>query len=151
LKRIDRKSHFCPDFKGQPEPRGYAMHEAVFYDTKDEYKVRCHLCHHQCLIREGKRGICGVPWHVSAFYPAYQLLDAPPTPVAALRRAREIGLQVGLRYVYEGNVPGETGENTYCYGCGAAVIQRSGIELVRNRLQKGLCPECGKIIDGVVL
>ena len=92
-----------------------------------------------------------VPWHVSAFYPAYQLMDVPPTPVATLRRAREIGLQAGLSYVYVGNVPGETGENTYCNGCGVAVIQRSGMGLVQNLLQKGLCPECGKTIDGVVL
>lgn len=92
-----------------------------------------------------------VPWHVSAFYPAYQLLDAPPTSVVTLRRAREIGLQGGLRYVYEGNVPGEAGENTYCHACGAAVIRRSGMGLVRNRLLKGHCPECGKTIDGVDL
>lgn len=92
-----------------------------------------------------------VPWHVSAFYPAYQLLEPPPTPVATLRRARDIGLQAGLRYVYEGNVPGEAGENTYCYACGAQVIQRSGAGLVRNRLQGGRCPECGRPIDGVVL
>jgi pyruvate formate lyase activating enzyme len=92
-----------------------------------------------------------VPWHVTAFYPAYQLLDAPPTPVASLRRARDIGLQAGLRYVYEGNVPSEAGEDTYCYGCGAVVIRRSGMGTVRNRLQNGRCPECGKAIDGVGL
>ena len=92
-----------------------------------------------------------VPWHVSAFYPAYQLLDVPPTPVATLRRARDIGLEAGLRYVYEGNVPGEAGENTYCSACGAQVIRRSGLGLVRNRLQGGRCPECGQPIDGVGL
>ena len=27
-----------------------------------------------------------------------------------LRRAREIGIEAGLRFVYEGNVPGEGGE-----------------------------------------
>lgn len=90
-----------------------------------------------------------VPWHVTQFYPAYKLLDKPRTPVATLRRAREIGIKEGLRYVYEGNVPGEGGENTYCYACGAILIERYGLTLIRNRLQDGKCSECGTKIDGV--
>jgi len=84
-----------------------------------------------------------VPWHVTQFYPIYELLDKPRTPVATLRHAREIGVEEGLRYVYEGNVPGEGGENTYCYACGAILIERYGLTLRRN------CPECGTSIDGV--
>ena len=90
-----------------------------------------------------------VPWHVTQFYPAYRFPDKPPTPVATLRRAREVGMEEGLRYVYEGNVPGEGGENTYCYACGAILIERYGLTLRRNRLQDGKCPECGISIDGV--
>lgn len=90
-----------------------------------------------------------IPWHVSQFYPAYKLLDRPPTPVAKLRRAREIGMEEGLRYVYEGNVPGEGGENTYCYACGAALIERYGPAALENRLQQKKCPECGTSIEGV--
>ena len=91
-----------------------------------------------------------IPWHVSQFYPAYKLLDRPLTPVATLRRAREIGMEEGLRYVYEGNVPGEGGENTHCYACGALLIERYGLTLTRNRLQDGKCPECGARIDGLL-
>ncbi len=90
-----------------------------------------------------------VPWHVTQFYPAYRMLDRPPTPVATLRRAREIGLAAGLRYVYEGNVPGEGGENTYCHGCGALLIERYGFYIRRNRIRDGSCPECRAHIDGV--
>jgi len=90
-----------------------------------------------------------VPWHVTQFYPTYKLRDRPPTSVATLRRAREIGMEEGLRYVYEGNVPGEAGENTYCYACGAVLIERSGFGFIRNHLQDGKCPECGTKIDGV--
>ncbi len=90
-----------------------------------------------------------VPWHVTRFYPIYKLQDRPPTPVAILRRAREIGMEEGLRYVYEGNVPGEAGENTYCYDCGSVVMERSGFGFIRNNLQDGKCPECGRKIDGV--
>ncbi|HFE53087.1 MAG TPA: AmmeMemoRadiSam system radical SAM enzyme, partial [Bacteroidetes bacterium] len=54
------------------------------------------------------------PWHVSRFYPHYQMTDVPATPISVLKRAREIGLEEGLRYVYSGNVPGDEGEHTYC-------------------------------------
>jgi len=50
--------------------------------------------------------------------------------VATLRCAREIGIKEGLRYVYEGNVPGKGGENTYCYACGAVLIERYGFGLI---------------------
>jgi len=58
-------------------------------------------------------------------------------------------MEEGLHYVYEGNVPGEGGENTHCYACGALLIERNGLELIENRLQDGKCPECGMRIDGV--
>jgi pyruvate formate lyase activating enzyme len=60
-------------------------------------------------------------------------------------------LAEGLRYVYEGNVPAEAGENTFCYGCGALVIERSGFRFIHNRLQAGKCSQCGMPIDGVGL
>lgn len=90
-----------------------------------------------------------VPWHVTQFYPAYKLRDRPPTPPATIRRAREIGLAQGLRYVYEGNAPGETGEGTYCYVCGRLLIERSGLSFMRNHLRDGKCSVCGARIDGV--
>lgn len=34
--------------------------EACLYERLDDRKVRCHLCNHQCVIKDGKRGICGV-------------------------------------------------------------------------------------------
>ena len=33
-----------------------------------------------------------IPWHVTAFHPTFKMMDRPATPVATLRRAREIGL-----------------------------------------------------------
>lgn len=90
-----------------------------------------------------------IPWHVTQFYPAYKLLDASPTPVAVLRRARAIGTEAGLRYVYEGDVSGEGGKSTYCYACGALLIERHGFQLLQNRVQEGKCPACGTTVDGV--
>lgn len=93
----------------------------------------------------------GIPWHVTRFYPTYKLLDQPPTPVETLRRAREIGLEEGLRYVYEGNVPGESGENTFCYQCGEELIDRVGMAMRFNKLRDRKCPKCGASIDGIGL
>jgi len=43
-----------------------------------------------------------VPWHVTQFYPAYKLMDRPPTPIATLRQARDIGIKEGLRLCLRG-------------------------------------------------
>lgn len=91
-----------------------------------------------------------IPWHISRFYPAYRLREVPPTPVDTLRRAQEIGKEVGLHYIYVGNVPAE-GEDTYCPHCGARLIKRIGFAVVENRLQGGRCPKCGAEIPGVFL
>jgi pyruvate formate lyase activating enzyme len=101
-------------------------------------------------IAEFIKGIgADIPWHVSAFYPVYKMLDYPPTPAATLRKAREIGLNAGLRYVYIGNVPVEGGENTYCYECQELVIERSGYSIQGFNLKDGRCPKCQAKIDGV--
>jgi len=91
------------------------------------------------------------PWHVSRFRPAYKLIDVPPTPVRTLHRAREIGLEAGLRYVYVGNVPGAGGENTICPTCGRVVIHRMAYSIVSNDARGGVCAHCGEKIAGVGL
>ncbi len=89
------------------------------------------------------------PWHVSRFYPGYRLIEKPPTPVEILRMARHIGLEAGLRYVYEGNVPGEGGENTYCYTCNKVLVKRYGYQIIENNITNSRCPECNTVIDGI--
>ena len=91
----------------------------------------------------------GIPWHVTAFYPTYKMTDRESTPVETLRRARDIGLEEGLRFVYEGNIPGEGGENTYCPSCGTELISRFGFSIRQNRLTDGCCSDCGEKIEGV--
>lgn len=90
-----------------------------------------------------------IPWHVTRFHPAWEMWDRPPTPVQTLRRAREIGLAAGLKYVYEGNVPGEGGENTYCPACRALLVERFGHHVEINRIREDRCPECAARIDGI--
>ncbi len=105
-------------------------------------------------LREIARFICAelgaeTPWHISRFYPQYRFTEAVPTPLAALQRARQIGLEEGVRYVYTGNVPGDTGENSYCHRCGALLVGRYGFQIVTNNLQAGCCPVCRTPMDGI--
>lgn len=91
------------------------------------------------------------PWHVSAFYPTYKLLDPPRTSLHILHRARQIGIEEGLRYVYEGNVPGSDGENTYCYNCKKPIIKRYGYSIIDYSIEDGACRFCKATIDGIGL
>jgi pyruvate formate lyase activating enzyme len=90
-----------------------------------------------------------VPWHISAFYPTYKMLNLPRTPASLLHKAREIGIQAGLRYVYCGNIPGEEGEDTFCPQCGRRVIQRVGFRVIKNDIVGGTCRYCHAKVDGL--
>jgi pyruvate formate lyase activating enzyme len=93
-----------------------------------------------------------IPWHVTAFHQDYKMTGPENTPAATLMRAARIGHSAGLRYVYAGNLPGETAglENTRCPSCGTTVIERRGFRVLRNRLAGGdKCPGCSTAIPGV--
>lgn len=90
-----------------------------------------------------------IPWHISRFHPTYKMLDRPPTPVDTIRKAREIGIDAGLKYVYAGNVPGDDGESTFCPFCGKQLIARWGFTLEFNHVVQGRCPGCIDSIVGV--
>jgi pyruvate formate lyase activating enzyme len=91
------------------------------------------------------------PWHVSAFHPTYRMLDCPATPPETLRRARGIGQAAGLKYVYQGNLPGEGGEDTLCPGCGQPVIERATYRIRAVALKEGRCASCATPIAGIGL
>jgi pyruvate formate lyase activating enzyme len=89
------------------------------------------------------------PWHISRFFPTFRMTDRPPTPAATLRRARQLGLEQGLHYVYLGNLRAGEGEDTHCHQCGALLIRRLGFSVLENRVQAGNCPDCGTAVAGV--
>jgi pyruvate formate lyase activating enzyme len=91
------------------------------------------------------------PWHVSRFFPAFHMLDRPPTPLATLRRAAEIGQEAGLRHVYVGNAPELAMEDTYCVGCGDLLIARRGYRVLRRLADEAICPTCGRVLAGRAL
>ena len=107
-------------------------------------------------IRNIAKFIAGVdptiPWHLSAFYPMYKMLDVPRTPGSTLRRAYKIGQKEGLKYLYVGNIDDEDFESTYCPHCGKRVIDRRGTigQYVTNELdENGICPYCSYELEGV--
>jgi pyruvate formate lyase activating enzyme len=92
-----------------------------------------------------------VPWHISAFFPTYKMQDRPPTPLATLQMAREIGRESGLDYVYLGNVNDAEAGDTICPGCGQAVIRRRGLQFIEAAVSGGQCRHCGHAIAGIGL
>jgi len=86
------------------------------------------------------------PWHVTRYHAEYKALEfklPPITPVETLEVARKIGMDMGLEYVYIGNVINHPGENTYCPKCGTLLIRRYGIWGVDVLIDQDKCPKCG--------
>ncbi len=91
-----------------------------------------------------------VPLHFTAFHPDWKMLDRVPTPPATLARARAIARNVGLHYVYTGNIHDEIGQSTYCHQCGSCLIGRDWYEITRwNLTTDGRCNHCGEACAGV--
>jgi pyruvate formate lyase activating enzyme len=106
-------------------------------------------------LRELARFIAGlgpeIPWHVSRFFPAYRMTLVPPTPLSLMERARDIGREEGLRYIYLGNVPGRGYQDTICPVCGRTLILRRGTAMIANDILRGGCPDCGNRVAGIGL
>jgi len=87
-----------------------------------------------------------VPWHISRFFPGYKMNDVPVTPMSTIDKAVQAGKEAGMNYIYVGNVPFSSEQNTHCPGCEATLIERSGYNILSNRIENGTCPECGSRI-----
>jgi pyruvate formate lyase activating enzyme len=88
------------------------------------------------------------PIHFSRFYPHYKLDNLPPTPLETITEARKTAMDVGLKYVYIGNIRHE-GENTYCPKCKKMLIEREGYFVKQNNIANGKCKFCSTSIAGV--
>jgi len=90
-----------------------------------------------------------VPLHFSAFHPDFKMLDVPPTPPATLRVARATALDVGLHFVYTGNVRDPAAETTSCPVCGRVLVERDWYAVSRYDVTTdGRCPGCGTAVPG---
>jgi pyruvate formate lyase activating enzyme len=83
-----------------------------------------------------------VPLHFSRFHPDYKMRNISTTPLSTLEKAYKIAKDLGLQYVYIGNVRNHSGNNTYCHKCGKLVIQRSGYSTSKENLKGNLCVSC---------
>lgn len=90
---------------------------------------------------------CDTPWHLSRFFPQYNMTDIPPTSPQILHRAADIGRAAGLKYVYLGNLGAEA--VTHCPGCREILIRRHHFGVDNNISMAGCCPKCGEKIAGV--
>ena len=86
------------------------------------------------------------PWHITRFFPYLSLSHLPPTPIQTLEKARGIGMEEGLNFVYLGNLPGHPSEDTYCPSCGELLIERRNTHILCYRIEGGGCPRCGRRI-----
>ena len=87
------------------------------------------------------------PFHLLRFHPDYRLAEIPSTPLQTLEQACNLSMEVGLNYVYMGNVPGHRFENTYCPNCKELLIKRFSFEIVKWNLTEDMrCPACGENI-----
>ncbi len=87
-----------------------------------------------------------IPLHFSAFYPMYKLENIPPTSEELLLKAYDIAKEVGLNYVYIGNI--QTDKNhTFCPKCNKLLIKRFGFKS-ENLIRNGKC-SCGMKIAGI--
>jgi pyruvate formate lyase activating enzyme len=91
-----------------------------------------------------------IPWHLSRFMPLRRQRDFSITPESTLLKAREIGKDAGLKYVYLGNVRGSGYADTYCPSCNTKLVERNGFSVVFNKIDgSGTCINCGEKIYGV--
>jgi pyruvate formate lyase activating enzyme len=91
-----------------------------------------------------------VPLHFTAFHPDWKMMDKPATPPATLRTARRIAREMGLRYVFTGNIHNPAGQSTYCHACEAMLIGRDWYDLTAwNLTADGRCGACGTPCAGV--
>ncbi len=89
------------------------------------------------------------PWHISRFHPCHNMTDRSSTSVASLEKAYEAGKSAGLNYVYIGNLPGQSAENTYCHSCGELLIKRYGYHVEKHMENNGQCPKCNTPAYGI--
>lgn len=108
-------------------------------DSKEELKA-------MALFIKNELGE-NVPWHLNAFHPNYKEKNLPRTSLESLREAYRIARDVGLNYVYIGNMSNVN--STECKKCQTLLLKREHFGVLENNLVQGHCPICSKKLEGV--
>jgi pyruvate formate lyase activating enzyme len=84
------------------------------------------------------------PWHINNYHPAFKF-TAPSPPLDMLLNAKSVARDIGLHFVYIGNVWKQGLEDTICPSCGIKCIERFGLSS-RNTGSDDLgnCRACGE-------
>ena len=90
-----------------------------------------------------------VPLHFSRFFPMHRMKDKSPTNIEYLLRAKETAIDMGIEYVYLGNMPADN--NSYCPNCGELLIARERYcNRDNNKIRDGHCANCGHKLNFVL-
>jgi pyruvate formate lyase activating enzyme len=108
-----------------------------YNDSEEKIKELCEF-----VLTLGKE----TPLHFSRFFPHYKMKNIQPTPIEILEKAKKTAEDLGIEYVYIGNVAGE-GEDTVCPKCKETVIKRYGFSAEKTNLEGKKCAKCGKEIN----
>lgn len=68
--------------------------------------------------------------------------------VLAILSRLAIGKETDLRFMYLGDAPGHSSDDTTCPKCGILLIQRWGFAVLKNRLEDCFCPHWRTPIPG---
>ncbi|MCX6557925.1 MAG: AmmeMemoRadiSam system radical SAM enzyme [Candidatus Aminicenantes bacterium] len=90
-----------------------------------------------------------MPWHVSRFFPQYRLRNIPPTAEDSIYGFLRLGAEMGLKYLYGGNLSADSWNDTVCPQCRTKLIRRLGYQTSVLALQAGRCRTCGSAIPGI--
>lgn len=110
-------------------------------DSNDEIKNMCEWI----LINLGDE----IPIHFSAFHPDFKMTDKKSTPLKTLIKAKNIANEIGLKFIYIGNVLTKDEQSTFCPNCKKKLIGRDGFSVSINNLKNGCCKFCNYKINGI--
>jgi pyruvate formate lyase activating enzyme len=74
------------------------------------------------------------------------MTDVPATPLSTLLACHTAATDVGLQYVYLGNIGHGDYDNTYCPACKNLLIERHGFSATIKGFAQGRCSQCGAVI-----
>ena len=90
-----------------------------------------------------------IPLHFSAFHPDFCMTEKASTPTITLLNAQKTAHEVGLEYVYLGNIR-ERDNHTLCRQCQATLIERRGYDTKVKGLDRlGRCLGCKSNLPGI--
>jgi pyruvate formate lyase activating enzyme len=90
-----------------------------------------------------------IPIHFTAFHPTFKMTHKSFTPTSTVQNARQIALNLGIKYCYIGNVNDASGQITYCPKCNSSIIVRNCHSVVKYNLVENRCSFCDCQISGV--